>query len=1173
MEDKQLPKSIGNSTATSVPYPYEEEICKRLDEFYVSIGIEPDVQPSSLFRGALFAMRHKSNPDWIAQTAHSLREIIYQFTDRYSIKITDALTRHGTARKIKPKNDEVQIYYGLINDIAHHNFTKAAANHLIGGTGNNPVEITPGVFERLVSDFGKVLRIALLRQTDVIKSISQMLKSECVSANLEEVVELIELNFNSREYFYAQANERWLSWLWENGFLDVIKDKAEDLSKYSYSTPELSYLVRAANNDPEKVADIILDVIISVDNFNPEVVDRFTHICSTLPAQQLTRVVHKIRNEGWVPLMGQFNRWPFEYEKMLKTLVEAGDYESAFVLGEAVLSVRPKEQIEKTKYSKDSPFYFDHLSSCKVFDHLSSIKGEAREGTLAVLVDTFHKIMLLVGKEEEEKVFEFADGYYLYDVDFFDLKLEPENITGRDDVKTLAATIKKLVVDLLGEKCADLTKARGLYDRHFFKLPDSFPVWRIRLFVFSLCPDVFKNELKQAFFRIFEETGRYLDLACPEYYKVLKICFTVLPESDQREYVNKVFEYFRKQAHDDREDEKWHKEYGWRVLSSIYKHLLDEDLSRAHAEFGKVLDPNFESKPAFGGIRGGSVHPRGPITLDEFNRLSIFDIAKQLRGKWSPEELKKQNTSEDFLRPLNAEGTSDLLRGDIPKRFQNYIGSSMLFFERGVLDEHYTHSFLWGVQEYIRNNREDAKDVVYEELVKLFEAIVSSGKTQAFNRDKREVSTYDGWLCNWTDVHNTMASAVRELIGEEAGCTALNFLQYRDRIFPILEHLLEYPDPEHKDEVIETAKWKTKKAGRDEYMVGDPFTTAINTVRGRAFEAFALFVYQDGKQFDKEDKIKISRDVKALYEKMAINEKTCALMFMFGHHLPTFYYRDVEWFKGLVPTIFPSDSSKHDLYLAAWEGYLTNPLYEELFFDPTIQNLYSRAITLSPDNYTKREYYTGLDEGLATHLALAFIHYKDASFDSHLFKEFWANNKKDESNAQFVSFLGRRFVSGDNASVDEFLRKDPQGKQRLKEFWGWMLKQHDDDPVKNIKPLTYFGFWINLKKDTFEVEWLAKMVKGTLEKTNGLIEWEYGLMDNIEALAKSAPVETIKILHLLYLECGVRSGRLRVPFSVNIDAFRMLYHNDDTREDTRRLIDDLLREGGSPFWELEGLVE
>ena len=56
--------------------PQQEELCRRLDALNQRTIHGQEL--SNLFRGAIFAIREecRSNSDWMAQSAHSLREII-----------------------------------------------------------------------------------------------------------------------------------------------------------------------------------------------------------------------------------------------------------------------------------------------------------------------------------------------------------------------------------------------------------------------------------------------------------------------------------------------------------------------------------------------------------------------------------------------------------------------------------------------------------------------------------------------------------------------------------------------------------------------------------------------------------------------------------------------------------------------------------------------------------------------------------------------------------------------------------------------------------------------------------------------------------------------------------------------------------------------------------------
>lgn len=1002
-------------------------------------------------------------------------------------------------------------------------------------------------------------------------------------ADVKKIQEIIGLNFDARQYFYSKADKNWLSWLWDNGFLDVIKQKAEDPTHYSYRMPELNYLVNVAREKPKEVVDIMLLVPISKDNFNPEVIDQFLHICGSLPAEELARITPKVRDDKWVQLMNIFNGWGFDYDKMFQTLAAAKNYKSIITLAEVVLTVRIKEELKQTfrGYPSDNPFYLNDISYTKVFEYLISVGAEYVEKALELTTKVMAGVVLLGGNTDGDEIFPIREVFYLFDVDLFSLELgKGKGHSDRENVKELAATIKTLAQRLIGENCDKPELVSNFYKKYIQTLPESRSMWRLRLFVLSLCPTVFQEELKQSFSRLFEVMAagkHYYEIESgTEYKKALKKVFGVLDHNYQRDYVANVFKYFSEipkdleGKEDSEEVKKWYRRDGWQILSSICEHLTKKERENCKNVFGRKCDPTFEPEPSIGKTRGGSVRPRAPISQDEFNSLSVVEIAKKLREDWKPEELRKQNTNDDFLNPLNAEGVGEQLRADIIKRLQDYVQNANLFFERDVLDEHYTYSFLRGVHEATRADRAKAINIQWDDLVEAFIAIKNSGLEKPFDHKSRERDTFDAWLSSWTGVHSVMADVLEGLINENDGKIIIDFAKYRDPILGIIGYLLVYPDPEPQDEELETATMKTKSPNDDNYLVSDPYSRAINTVRGRTFQVFSLFVYQDGKQFLKTDKIKIVADVKGLYENVLKTENTRALMFMFGHYLPSFYFRDKEWVYKLLPQIFSDDPVMTHLYLAAWEGYLANNLYEEIFFDPIFKKLYARGLTLTGDEDLKRKYFKDPDEGIAIHMALAFlVYHKRFEFDDPLLKKFWEQNI--ERQAEFVSFIGRMFISGDNAQVNELLKKDPEIKERLIKFWEWLLANHAEP-----KLFVEFGFWVNLEKKLFEPTWLAKQIWATLEKTNGFLEWDYALTKSIGELANAAPKETLEIARLCLLEGDVRSGKMRMPFMHNEEWFevlKMLYADAGTKSKTYALINDLIREGGSPFWKLKEIVD
>ena len=858
-------------------------------------------------------------------------------------------------------------------------------------------------------------------------------------------LEKLLLNADAVQYFYSKADERWLDWLWENGFLDNVKKKADDPTRYTYKTPELRYLRQMASKVPQKVVEIMLEVPISAEKFNPEVIDTFLNICNLLPADQVACVVEKIRDEQWFSLMGSFNLYVFQYKELLKTLKSAKDYQSLLILAEAMLAVRKKKTTETFFLPYNNLFYLKGLAEAKFFKFLTDVESEDYlESTFSLISQIMAEVVASRGEKKPGEVFTDEDHWMLADVDLFTLKFENEDrFQHSRELYDLTMSFKVLAERLFMSQHSNPEKIKQLYDQYVEVLPDSQAMWRLRLYVLSLRPDVFKNELKNAFFRLFEDDRGIVILSGAEYEKALQKGFFILSDEDKRDYVGKLIDYFKEEGR--KKQDKGILELGSGALSMIMDQLTTEEKEQAKQE-GFELDPNYKPQLFMSMSETRSVTPRGPMNEDEFGELPIHEIIAKLQQEWTPDELATQDKGGDMFNPLNAEGLGRMLSDDIPKRLQEYVDNAIKFLDP-KLDIHYTYSFLHGIEEAIKRDLESSTKIDWEQVINLCHAVSKSGVENPPKR--RNVELGRELLVGWNGVLSTMIDTLKMLLTENKGTTIIDFGKYRSRILTILNYPLSYPDPTPADERIETAQSKIRHTAEEGYFVSDPFTIAINSVRGRAFEALSRFVYQDSKRIEGE--IKIANDTKKLYEDVLKNENNRALMFMFGHHLPIFYFRDREWIRKLLPQIFPEELERKHLYTAAWEGFLDNHLYEAIFFDPVLHKLYERGLQLTKTDFPPRQqHFKDPAEGIAVHLAIAYMYYEKFGFSHPLFDAFW--QKQDDSiHAHFVGSLGQIFVLRDDSR--EFFEKYPERKERLKYFWDWTL-----DNCKSPKPFTEFGF-------------------------------------------------------------------------------------------------------------------
>ena len=455
-------------------------------------------------------------------------------------------------------------------------------------------------------------------------------------------------------------------------------------------------------------------------------------------------------------------------------------------------------------------------------------------------------------------------------------------------------------------------------------------------------------------------------------------------------------------------------------------------------------------------------------------------------------------------------------------------------------------------------------DTDLEPLVRLFSAIASSGETEAFDPGTRRPEIMDAWLAGWQAVQSSLAGVIEELLKGSDEKSIIDFSIYRAALFPVIAFLLQNPNPVLKDE--EEKPKKHPISGEPEYTRSDPFTEAINSVRGRAFQTLVMFAYREGQSFPKKAKVKLSPEVRSCYEKLLAAEKTQAIMVMFGHYLSFFYFYDRDWARGLIPSIFPAAVEKKGLFLAAWEGYLSRPLYKEILED--IVDIYLRVINLDPADYTPRRYHTPLDSGLASHAALAFMHFENFGYDSALFKAFWAKDNV-ERHKEFVSFIGRHAISREKPA--EWIRQNKVDLERMKSFWDWALQN-----VTSPDVLSEFGFWMKNTGTLLDSHWLAEHIRKTLEKTGGNIHWELGMMESLPELAKVSPQDSLQILRLYLTGPAGPNDRRRAWLYVDdklIGIFKILYENPSTKTETEGLINELLPRGSGQFWRLKEVLE
>ena len=991
-----------------------------------------------------------------------------------------------------------------------------------------------------------------MNQLENHTQIDSFISADPINADVNILTKLITSNLDSYRFFFYKVGEHWLDFLWKNGFLDNLKSKLDDLPSYTGRMPEILYLMRISEKVPDKVCEIIKEIRITKETFNSEVLEGFLYILSKSSTECIIQIIIKIKDEEWISLMGKRNEHLPYYKKIFAKLFEDKKYQGIIDLAESILSIKSKDDYKKdyVEFISENPFYFDYITNTQVFHYLIKIDFKYYEKALKTTSRLFEELIKLAKNTQENSPFDYDNLFYLYDTNFFELEIdETDRMTFRDDVKNFLAIVKFFSSKLIDIE--DKNKSISIFNAYINVLPNASITRELKLYLFSLRPEYFLNELYEEVFKIFEkkEYDYIARLWSPELLKTIKKSFPYFDEKKKRQFVKNVFEIFN-------DTDEWFLIRGGRLLSVIYDSLNENEINKGKEIFGNRININYtpENKTSFSGFQ--TVPPTDFSDSYDFNR-DVAAIVSDLKDKLSPEILALNYKYSGPFDRFNLESAGRLIASNIKSsesRFVEYINYSDKFFDREEIHPHYTYSYMQGIFDYIDSNNIILLDEQVEKLVLLFNEIITSFNENPVENKTIIKDSFHGWIVDWSGVLSEMADAVYVLLKENNGKALIDFKKFRNQILALIEFLSSH----------------NSSLTGNETLSDDTFTIAINTVRGKAFEAFLRFVYHDDSSHNTESKIKLSPDVKNLFEEILNNESSRYMMFLFGYHLPSFYYRDSKWIVSLFDKIFPIKTNKV-LFIGSWEGYLSNNLYKEIFIEEYIQKLYLNCIdttTLKLDNI---KFHKDLDTGISTHLALAYLHYEDFDLKKNLFKQFWENNNVNQ-HKNFLDKLGR-FVTSNNEQVKKIFETSKRSKEKIVELWNYLI-EHSNNLNKEI--YSAFGHLITKTYDLFDTITLASLVEKTLELSKGALDFDLNLYLSIKDFANNAPNEALNITRLYYLGSEAPANRkYKLTYGDDhwFDAIKILYNNPDTKEETYKLINDLIAKYSSDFWILKDIIK
>lgn len=882
---------------------------------------ERDPKISDTFKGGIEVL--KSNySEKIAQSAHSLREVVYLLTRLAEIRklgrirtMSNKKTRkQDLIENLDPTKGAPEDAYVLYDDLVKNKLKwfSSVAHH-----SEFPDERK---FRAKVDDFEILLEKILKPHFEVIDEINELLKIKKPSGqDFDELKNLISRNTSAYRYFFQNASPIWLPYLLKSNYLKSPLPTIEvDGQKKHALWPPAAYLWKCASEKPGEVSKIILSFEIpkKMDKCNPWLLEYFVKSAIEMPPRYGKLIAEKIYREKWIETSYP-HYLDMPISELMRKLADAGLEKPVQSLACTLLNVKLGEPyvtagiMEDYEQIRDVKPVIDHYRYVEILKkEVPYIFDRFPKSTTVSLVDLVTKTIYLenVGREDKKSKADTSVGWRPAIEDH-------EQNRDRGFRSQLLGTLANLLIRL-GQKSIPTLRQimRDLSKR-------KYPAFRrIELHVYRTFPKTFKKEIDlavQKYFDIYELHH--------EYFHLLQSTFGQASENSRRKYLS-----FVERGPDKRRIECWklqERQHGdnlvdlkirlWKAdkLKPILKHLSN----REKGEFGDLVDE-----------KRGFPHP-------DFRAYSSV-------GTGQPEtELKDDLTPDQVFGLITNYKAKELdfeVRDGTPEKFQNHVRNnseeySKLALKCANLDSVFIFRFFTGIEKAA----EQKNTIVWECVLSLCEKIIGAIKENKFSGNK-------------TATLSSMISA----LGDGIEFDSIDF-SFRDRVWSLLIDfvILAETDPSW-EEGYPRENW-------------DSFSISINTIDGKTFHAIMKYAIWCESHLNKKRLFVLEvKETLSHYMEQKI-PASVSKQAVLGYHLTTLYYYDKKWIKSKLSDVFKNKSE--NLSRGAWDAYLVGWIYGDVYED--LEEFYAKHVKKLNSPPLKDGELWAYDERVINHITLAHL--------------------------------------------------------------------------------------------------------------------------------------------------------------------------------------------------------
>lgn len=1064
--------------------------------------VEIDPRLGRIYKGALSTFRSPTNEDRIAQSAHSMREIIDHLSHKGSAGLPSEIREQiskdrGTRRTVhglhfffdpqasvaieqnpyKHLYDEYQV---RLQGIAHHQEWPDEEN-----------------FRQVVRSLEYfLLRYVFPSQVEVYKILEDTLKKGPDGIDADDLKLLVKKNVESYRFFFKHADARWISYLRDHGFLAATWEVGD-------------YLARIASERPDVVLEILLTTEMPKDALGAKA--NFSLAASKLPASQAGQTVTRILEEDWVN-DNRATLLHYKLHELLKTLVDGKEYGPALALANALLDVFPEEYgSHGSRQTRGHVSEYEYEQLLKVLDELPAEEvfpfAEMMGKKLKKTLETVHAR----GEEgDEDYSYIWRPAIEGHGHDHSYERMDDNVISGVRDL------LEKRITHLTeGGKTSD---AKQELEAILGNTPNYPILTRLRLHIYRMFPEAFSDEID-------------LEIANPRMSGKTWHEYSLLVNAHfHRASPNSKMEYFKVVDNQDKSEDKYIDSWRVRLTGLISEELTPEQKEKYAAllkQAAQLEEPYFTSYSS--GVSW--VGPDSPKTEADLENKPI-DFVLEIVRSWEP-------SGDQFFGPSHS-GFGMVLRSVVTKEGEKYSAAAPEFLKKDTRPV-YIYNLFSGLIESLKTETK----LDWKGILDLATTIISRAKDNTLPKFENE--NKDRLETDWDGVMQELARLI--VRGLDSNGIPLS---ERERVWSIIEHVAENPDPTPEHE---------EKYGANN---SDPYTMSINTVRGGALHAVFAYIFwfnREEKNIQESWKANIPDEAKGLLELHLdpAYDPSLAVRSVYGRFFPWMLSYGDEWAKELIPIVFPTDNT--DMRYAAWETYLSNMVFEDAY--KLMRPLYELAVEdIRKGRVPKRRYWIEATQRLAEHAMIGYAFEVDPGENS--FPEYFFAHSSGKTRGMAVSLGGRAYISRDGVPAGE---KTPR-IETLQRFWDWRLEKSDAP-----SELREFGWWTKLGK--FDNKWMLERLLKTVEKTKGDIDGEFIVMNSLQELAGEHPLLCAKITKYIFASSNRRDRYTFLHMSeLHNTLVKILQSkNEEAIKISRETIDYLLKLGFEDFRNIADLPD